>query len=487
MTQPENKMKYTYPEVLWAGTEHSLNIAVEVHNAMMSGIYDNQEPNDKPEAPYLFSLQGDIGVISIRGSLVNNDSPWNQYRGVTSYSDIRKAMVHAANDPAVKAVLLDIESGGGAVSGVADTADLIANVNANVKPVYAFTDGMMASAAYWLGSSAGQVFTSKTALMGSIGVITTHMEVSKMLKDQGVGVTVLRAGEHKALANQFEPLTKKAMEQIQAQLDGTYQVFINHIADARGTSAEVVDKVMAQGREFLGADAVTAGLADGVTTFDALMSKIEQKIIDTSAKKEQTRFSFQQGTQMKNALTEQQVAAIAAGAPLLTQVVEPTAAETEAAAAEAAALEASAAEAAAAEAAVAATAALEAAKPAAPDAVVTLLQSQLREAQASVVALTVENTSLKSKAAAVEATHEALVKIAGASLSNMKVALGFSGFDASKLKAEELVLEHTSTVETFQTKFKAGGIAATQADETQEPKLNPRFAAILQANRYTPK
>ena len=113
---------------------------------------------------------------------------------MTTYPDIRRAAIFGATDEKVSAILLDIESGGGSVNGVSDTGNLISMINDNVKPVTAFTDGLMASAAYWLGSSAGDVYSSKTSVVGSIGVISTHMEISAMLKKEGVGVTVMRAG-----------------------------------------------------------------------------------------------------------------------------------------------------------------------------------------------------------------------------------------------------------------------------------------------------
>jgi signal peptide peptidase SppA len=476
--------KHTYPEMLWAGTQQSLTIAMEAHNTLMAASYVSSadQPAEEP-VPYNFSNQGGVGIVAISGSLTNKDSPYNRYYGMTSYADIRRAMVYAAQQPDVNSILMYIESGGGAVSGVADTGDMIAAIN-KVKPVYAFTDGMMASAAYWLGSSAREVYNSRTALVGSIGVITTHMEASKAMKDQGLGVTVMRAGEFKALANPYEPLTTVGKEQVQAQLDSAYAVFIGHVADSRGVSVAAADSTMGQGREFMGADAVTAGLTDGVISFDKLHAKIQAKHIDSSAKKEQTTFNFQRGEQMKVALTEQQLAAIAAGAPAAAAaavVPDPVAA--------AAALAADAAAAEAAAAALAASAAAPvAAAAAAPDAVVTMLQTQLREAQASVTALTVEKTGLAAKLASVEASHSALVKIAGASLSNMKVALGFSALDASAMSAESILVEHTATSALFNTKFTAGGVAAVVAPEDKEADAGPgqMHAARIAATRFTP-
>ena len=145
--------KNTFPEVLWAGTEHSLALAMEAHDRMMAGAFsDDEEDDDDDEVPFNYSVQGDVGIIAIKGSLTNRDVWYNRYLGVTSYADIRKALMYAASSD-VKAIVLDIDSGGGAVSGVADAGNLIKLIDQSVKPIYSFTDGAMCSAAAaWDGS-----------------------------------------------------------------------------------------------------------------------------------------------------------------------------------------------------------------------------------------------------------------------------------------------------------------------------------------------
>lgn len=462
--------KFTFPEALWAGTEHSLTIASEAHDFLMAGMFDAQPAAEPTPVPYNFSLQGNVGVITIAGPLVNNDSPYNQYRGVTSYSDIRRAMIYASLHESVQAIMLDINSGGGAVSGCADCAALIASIDKGVKPVYAFTDGMMASAAYWLGSSARGVYVSQTAMTGSIGVISTHMEYSKLLKEAGIGVTVMRAGEYKALVNSMEPLSDVAKMQMQDQLNAAYGVFISHVAEARGTSVALADKTMGQGREFFGAAAVDANLADGVRTFDSTVSMISEKAIDTMQKKDHTGANHTRGLSMpRQALTEQAIAAMAAGAAMGAEA----ATEAELAAAAAAATEAEAAAAAAAEAeAAAAAAATEAAAiaaaPAADANLVSYLQGQIKDKDAAFLAQSVELQGLKTKLAGMEATHDGLVKIAAQSVSTMKVALGHAKGDFNAMAPELLLAEHAATSDAFTKAFKVGGVAAVKTVELKE-------------------
>lgn len=480
--------KFTFPETMWAGTNSSLDIARDFHESLMAGMFD-AVPADtqQQDVPHNFSMQGSIGVIKISGSLVNNDSPYNQYRGLTSYNDIRKAMVYAANQEGVKAILLDINSGGGAVSGVADAGNLISSIDKNVKPVYAYTDGTMASAAYWLGVSTRGVYASQTSMIGSIGVIATHEEYSKALKDAGIGAKVMRSGEFKALLNSMEPMTAVAAEQLQGQLDQAYGVFATHVADKLGVSMPVFESTMGQGREFFGQSAVTSGLAKSVQTYDSMIGMIDKKLIDSSAKKGNTAMNPQRGLNMaRETLTEQQIAALAAGAGN----VVPDAAALALAATEAAALAAAAAAAEVAAAALVAAAAVVAPAASSTDGVVAYLQGQVKEKDVAALASAVELSGLKAKLASVEATHTGLVKIAASSLSNMKIGMGMARVDFSAMTPELLLAEHASTVDTFTKAFKVGGVAALN---TPDPKIetgkapDELKAARIAATRFSNK
>lgn len=262
--------------ILWAGSEEAFDqflVASEgVHKALLAGKF---MPQAEAEKPRLLSVSNGIGVVSIAGPLTSQDSWLNQLFGLTSYNEIRSAVGAAAEDPAIKSIVLDINSGGGTVSGMFDTAAFITQVNDSVKPVVAYTDGGMLSAAYMLGSSAGNVFSAPTGIVGSIGVLMMHVERSKALAQEGVTATVLRAGKYKATLNPVEPLTDQSRAQAQSILDEQYRVFVEHVAQARGVSYGTADQKMAQGREFVGAQALDAGLIDAVVSFDQLISRIQ--------------------------------------------------------------------------------------------------------------------------------------------------------------------------------------------------------------------
>ena len=466
--------KNTFPEVLWAGTEHSLALAMEAHDRMMAGAFSDDEEDDD-EVPFNYSVQGDVGIIAIKGSLTNRDVWYNRYLGVTSYADIRKALMYAASSD-VKAIVLDIDSGGGAVNGVADASSLIQLIDKNVKPIYAFTDGTMCSAAYWLGCSARETYSSNVSTVGSIGVIATHMEYSKALKEAGVGVTVIRAGEFKALANSVEPLSDKAKTQLQTQLNSAYQVFLEHVADCRNTTVNLCDANMAQGREFFGKDALAAGLVDGIESFDSVMTKISVKLLDNEKYSNNNLGNYQRGIDMgKKALTETDIAALAAGVdieastepeatPVAEEIVEPAAETTAVTETE-----------------------TENEKHEGNASVVSFLQAQVKDKDAEILNLSVELKGIKDKVASMEATHTGLTDVVRKAVAGMKVRMGASNVDLSAASAQELLADYAATADAFVKTFKAGGVAAVDAAsaENQSPQISPRHMARVNAARFT--
>ena len=470
--------KNTFPEVMWAGTQHSLTLAMEAHDRIMAGIFDKEDDEEEKDPPNCFSMQGNIGVISIKGPLTNKDTWYNSYLGVTSYGDIRAGMMYAAQNAEVKAILLDIDSGGGAVSGVADASNIISLVDKNIKPVYAFTDGSMCSAAYWLGCTAREVYSSNTSTVGSIGVIATHMEYSKQLKDEGVGVNVVRAGKYKALLNSVEPASAAALTQLQKQLDAAYEVFLNHVADSRGVTVTACDEVMAQGREFFGKEALSAGLVDGIETFDSVVSKISLKVLDNEKLSQNNSLNYQRGTDMgKKALTDNDIAALAAGVELDAAVEEAVvvegAASPEEVVADAAPVEQ-------------AAEVTETQNENNNASVLSFFQAQVKEKDSEILNLSIELKGIKDKVASMEATHVGLTDVVRKAVAGMKVRLGASNVDLSALSAESLLAEYKTTAEAFVQTYKAGGVAAVDAasSESNQPQVDPRHLARVNAARF---
>mgnify|MGYP000227021643 CR=1 FL=1 len=210
-----------------------------------------------------------VAVIDIKGPVTERMSFFAWLYGAANLPRVRFDLAAAVDDPQVRAIVLDIDSPGGVISGVDETARAVAAAN-KVKPVTAYTGGMMASAAYWIGSAAGDVVAGRTAELGSIGVFMVHEDWTKFDERYGITTTVIKAGKYKAL--HLEPLTKETKAVLQAEVDAIHDIFIASVAEGRGVDAKAVRERMADGRVFIGQDAVDTGLADRLSSIDDVIA-----------------------------------------------------------------------------------------------------------------------------------------------------------------------------------------------------------------------
>lgn len=201
-----------------------------------------------------------VVIIPVQG-LLTKDQSW----AGSTYGMIQNAVADAAADPSVKHIILDVDSPGGEITGLPETASIIAAA-AKVKPVTAHVDGDSASAAYWLTSQAREVVMSPSSQVGSVGVRATHVDVSKMLDDAGYKVTEMHAGKFKTEWSPYKPLTDEAKADMQAKLNAGHADFIKGVADGRGprASAEITAARFGEGRMFDAKAALGHGLADKV-------------------------------------------------------------------------------------------------------------------------------------------------------------------------------------------------------------------------------
>ena len=445
---------------------------MEAEIKIAAGGFDKE---DECGVPRLLAVNDGLATITIKGPLVNSDSPYLKYFGVTGYPEIRDAVLAAVSDPEVKQILLDVDSGGGAVSGCADTGALIRAAH-KVKPITTYGE-TMASAAYWLGCSAGRVYSGKAALVGSIGVKATFKEYSKANEMEGVTVTVIRAGKYKALADSNEPLTKAGEAQIQAMVDAAYGVFVDHVAEMRGRTYEYTDKTMADGQEFIGQAAVDVGLTDGITTFDAVVGGLKKKILASLSKPMDNtgtnRFKLsgdlapttpEDSTMAKKALTEADIAALAAGAAIeaVVEAVTEQADTTETVTAE---VPNGVQEEAATEEVVE--------KVATTDPTVQYLQSQIKDKDSELLQAGIKLAKVEEQLAELKATVEPLLSIAVKSVTNMAVALKSAPVATLSTPAAQVLAEHSRLSDLFQKQFPIGGVAAVSA--SNEPKKSAAY------------
>lgn len=224
-----------------------------------------------------YQVENGVAIIPIEGVIAKKMNLFSRISGGASSEMVKRDFNTAMEDPTVKSIILVIDSPGGTVDGTAELADAIYNTRGQ-KPIAAITDGMMASAAYWIGSAADSLYiTSDTTAVGSIGVVASHTDYSRREEQLGIKTTEITAGKYKRIASQYAPLSEEGRANIQASVDYLYSAFVNDVARNRGVSPEQVLNDMADGRLFFGNQAITAGLVDGVSTLDELIKNMSEK------------------------------------------------------------------------------------------------------------------------------------------------------------------------------------------------------------------
>ena len=223
----------------------------------------------KPRKPY--PMDGSVALLSLSGPMTKAGSGSLSDGGSTV--QLRRQVRQAGADPDVSAILLTIDSPGGEVAG---TGDLAADVKsaAQAKPLYAYIEDLGASAAYWVASQANAVYANPGARVGSIGTYMAVADSSGMADKMGVKVHVVKAGDYKGAGVPGAPLTDDHLAHFQQQVNDLNSQFVGAVQRGRGmTDGQMKD--MADGRVYVGAKARTAGLVDGITSRDAVLTKLK--------------------------------------------------------------------------------------------------------------------------------------------------------------------------------------------------------------------
>jgi signal peptide peptidase SppA len=214
-----------------------------------------------------------VGVIPLVGPITHRASAFSAYFGGTSLQKWEAAFREMAANPAVGAIVMDIDSPGGQVSGLPEVAETIRSVNRS-KPVVAVANTWTASAAYYLASQAGEIVVTPSGEIGSVGVYSLHIDYSEALKQMGIKATFIFAGAHKVEGNAYEPLSAEALEYEQSIVDSYYQDFLEAVAKGRNTTPTNVSKTYGEGRMLRPAKAVEVGMADRVGTLESAIRRV---------------------------------------------------------------------------------------------------------------------------------------------------------------------------------------------------------------------
>lgn len=216
-------------------------------------------------------MRDGVAVLSVGGPIFRYANLMTQHSGATSLAGFAEDLAVAASDTRVKSILLAVDSPGGEMVGLAEAAQQIRAVAAD-KPVVAYVEGLGASAAYQIAAAASEIVVASTGMVGCLGVVMAQTD--RRAADTRSGVTRHEIVSSQTPGKRPDPATDAGRAQLQALADRLGAEFLGQVAAARGMSVDQILAATNGGGLVVGADAVAAGLADAVGTFEQTIARL---------------------------------------------------------------------------------------------------------------------------------------------------------------------------------------------------------------------
>ncbi len=202
-----------------------------------------------------FPLEGNVALIKIIGDIGSEESILAS--GVSS-SEIVEELEKAAEDPSIKAIVLEINSPGGSVVAVNEISRKLAEIN---KPKVAWIREMGTSGAYWIATFCDKIIADEFSMTGSIGVTASYLEFSGFLQRYNISYVRLVSGEKKDMGSPFKKPTEEELEIFKEMIKEVYDRFVEIVAKNRGLNESFVRNI-SDGSIFSGRKALELKLVD---------------------------------------------------------------------------------------------------------------------------------------------------------------------------------------------------------------------------------
>lgn len=212
-----------------------------------------------------------LGIIRIRGALFHHSIGWGD-----SYEEIREAIMEAGTSPEIGGILVSADSGGGEAAGNFDLADDFRKV-AQVKPLWAISDGAAYSGAFSLISQAHRLLLTREGGVGSVGVIMQHADLSKRLEMLGIRVRSFTSGAKKDMGSPYRPPTESEEAELLGIVNKINDIFVAMVPKGRPMLSERAIRDT-EGGIFIGRDAIAVGFADAISTEADALKELREHI-----------------------------------------------------------------------------------------------------------------------------------------------------------------------------------------------------------------
>jgi len=307
-TKPARKITAALTSMPWAMTEDALRLMLAIaERTQHDPAAVEARKAERLDQTATAGVRDGVAVIPVIGPIARRMNMFTEVSGGTSLDLLARDFTSALNNSAVKAIALNIDSPGGEANGVSEFSNMVYSARGR-KPIYAYVGGMGASAAYWIASAADRIVVDDTAMLGSIGVIAA---VPTEAEEDEVTFVSSQSPNKRP-----DPTSEAGAASIQSTIDSLAQVFIESVARNRGVSAATVLSDFGQGGLFVGKDAVAAGLADHVGSFEGVVTQLAQTRLGVASTAVAAQASFLPSTSVPSYIS-------ASAAPLLSLSAPP--------------------------------------------------------------------------------------------------------------------------------------------------------------------
>lgn len=226
----------------------------------------------RPGRKDLREVQGDIGIVQLRGTISPRPSVFSS--GGTSCSEFCDTLSAMVKDEDIAAIVLDCDSPGGMVSGVPEAAQKVREFAA-IKPIHTSINYNCQSAAYWIAAQTTSISISPSASCGNIGVMMKIPNVTKANEMSGVSYRILKSSKNKGTMDPDMPVDEEAMARAQRNIDQTYSMFLDAVAAGRRVArSRVASEEWGEGASFQAEDALKIGMVDRIATMEQVLDML---------------------------------------------------------------------------------------------------------------------------------------------------------------------------------------------------------------------
>lgn len=246
-----------------------LDIAQRAHEPDFAAVAQKQA--ERSDSAGVLEIRGGVATINVIGPIFRYANIFASISGATSVEELATAFRAAVDDPSVLAIVLNVDSPGGEVAGISELATAIYDAREK-KPIVAYVDDVAQSGGYWIASAASKVIVADTARLGSLGVAAT---VKK--RDETPGIRTYEIVSSVSPNKRLDVETDAGRAAIQTMVDDLASVFISAVARNRGVPEATVLAQFGQGLTLVASKAIAAGMADGLGSFEGLVSDMQSR------------------------------------------------------------------------------------------------------------------------------------------------------------------------------------------------------------------